>query len=96
MNATDARALSDAAAKGPVSAPFIEALNEAITRKATTGETSIDPWAHLGTLRMPGPTLNAKRFIKAHFVARGFTWTDHPDPDPGHPASHAYTTLSWE
>ncbi len=95
MNATEARALSDAAAKGPVSKPFISALNSAIEHKATKGETSIDPWAYLATLRMPGPTPNARHAIEAHFRAQGFKWTDHPDPDPGNPTSHAYATLSW-
>jgi len=34
--------------------------------------------------------------VYARLQQDGYKVEHHPDPDPGHPGSGAYTTLSWE
>jgi hypothetical protein len=95
MNAEEARQLSDAALKGPAIEPFIEALETEIRCAAKSGRREILPWECLAGFTKPRRTQGIKDAIQRHFVAQGFTWKDHPNPDPGHPCSHPYSTLSW-
>ena len=41
------------------------------------------------------PSVEEEKATKEKLVAMGYTWQSHPDPDPGHPCSRPYETLSW-
>ncbi len=45
-------------------------------------------------LRMPITEQHREAAYDA-LVARGFDVEHHPDPDPGHPCSRSYTSVSW-
>jgi hypothetical protein len=42
-----------------------------------------------------GITSEERDMLKARLVALGYDWKDHDEPDPGHPCSRLYSTLSW-
>lgn len=43
--------------------------------------------------RYPDPTVMDA--VRKALEANGYTWTHHPNPDPGHPGSSEYETVSW-
>lgn len=90
-----AKAITDENVKGPVIEPYIDVLVQAIRDAAKRGESSIDPWRTLSTSRLSSNAYKFEDHIRRHFITNGFKWEDHPNPDPGHPASSSYTTLSW-
>jgi hypothetical protein len=101
MSATQARRMTAANLGGQSIAVQVNAIADAITLACRDGRSSVDP--HL-VLAKKKPTYYSKRkwlsaehwdAIKKHFISLGYEWKDHPDPDPGHPASHAYTTIEW-
>lgn len=81
--------------RGPAIESFVSTLTQKIKMVASEGKLSFDPWLYLGSLRGTSATPEQREAIKVHFIKAGFRWEDHPDPDPGHPASRSYTTLSW-
>jgi hypothetical protein len=95
MNAEEARKLTYESMRGPVIEGFILLLNKKILETAKQGKSCIDPWQHISSLRGTFPTTEQQQAIKTHYLNHGYTWGDHDDPDPGHPCSRAYTTLSW-
>jgi hypothetical protein len=95
MRADEARAITVANLCCPVIDHWVRALSKKIREIAESGRSSIDPWAWLVTLRMPGPMSVEKDAIAQHFQKLGYKVTNHTDPDPGHPCSGPYTTLSW-
>jgi len=95
MKAAEARAITDASLRGPVIDRWVRALAANIRVTAEKGQHSFDPWQHLASQRMPGPKPDERDAIVQHFQALGYKITDHSDPDPGHPCSRPYTTLSW-
>lgn len=94
MNARDARRITDKSLKTHVTADQVRVLGDAIAEAAEKGKDSVDPWSALGSAGKY-PQGSEKEAIESHFRGEGFKITDHPNPDPGHPASRAYTTLSW-
>jgi hypothetical protein len=63
-----------------------------IRQACELGQRSIrDPFSGL-----PHGTPLVYAALKVRFQRMGYTYTDHADPDPGHPCSlGAYSTLSW-
>ena len=41
------------------------------------------------------PTIEEQTAITIALTKLGYVVKEHPDPDPGHPCSHAYTSVSW-
>lgn len=98
MNATEARAASQANLKSTVITPYIEHIDARIKEATAKGRFKItDPHViNLENNRIPkiahGEEVQA---IKQHYVSQGYKWEDHANPDPGHPCSSEYITLSW-
>lgn len=96
MNAKQARELARNNLQGPVIEPHIAVLNKHIKSASLQGRFNIDPWMLLSKYRTPSPTIDEQKAIQQHYCALGYRFHDYPNPDPGHPASRAYTTMSWE
>lgn len=94
MNAKEARELAEKNLKGPVIKPLLDALYEQIRHAAENGRKSITrPWSGL---RIAYPTPDQQVAVWMHLISvDGYTVEHHPDPDPGHPCSSAYTEISW-
>jgi hypothetical protein len=96
MDAEEARRLTEINLKGPVIEPYVEFIDRRIKGAAERGKNSILNPQHNNYgqhgFHLSGEDLKA---VRMYFEEMGFTWTDHPNPDPGHPASAPYTTLSW-
>ncbi len=45
--------------------------------------------------RMLGPSMSTANRIRDELQKAGYRWTNHPDPDPGHPCSRPYVEISW-
>lgn len=95
MNAEEARRITRQNLQGPVIEKHISNLDTEILRLAAQGKSEFDPKQYLHKLRTPAPKGAEWEAISTNYRLRGFNWTEHPDPDPGHPASHSYTILSW-
>lgn len=95
ITANTAREITQDSLKGPAIETFVSALTNEIKMVAKEGKSSFDPWGYIGSLRGRSPSTEEREAIRKHFENAGFKWEDHPDPDPGHPASRPYTTLSW-
>jgi hypothetical protein len=95
ISAEEARKITQDNLRGPAIETFVSTLTNKIKMVAKEGKSSLDPWMYLSGLRGTQPTHEQREAIKLHFIKAGFKWTDNPDPDPGHPASRAYTTVSW-
>ena len=97
MKASEARKLTEKHLKTTAIEDFVKQIDEKIVEAATKGQSSLhNPFSNLkknGTFSfMNGDVEDA---LKAHYRSNGYKVEDHPDPDPGHPASGPYTTLSW-
>ena len=98
MNAQEANKLTTKSLKGPVIETYIEHIDMRIKKAAEQGESSIHN-PQVGSadegfnFHLSGSELKA---VVDYYVLEGFGWANHPDPDPGHPCSGAYTTLRWK
>lgn len=95
ITADEARKITLDNLKSIVIEPYVSSLSNKIENVAKEGKSSFDPWLYISSLRGMSPTTEAKEMIRQHFEQAGFKWVEHADPDPGHPGSRAYTTLSW-
>ena len=95
MNADEARKITDDNLKGPAIEAYVEALDKLIGDVARKGKGAIDPMVVLYRIVSKTDGHVPRDAVKKHYEARGYRWVDHVDPDPGHPASRPYTTLSW-
>jgi len=89
MKASEAREISEVAmakADGPVIGKYVTAITEKIKKACSEGMVGI----YLDYIPR-----EARKSVYSHFRSLGYDIEDHPDPDPGHPASRPYTTLSW-
>ena len=94
MDATSARKLTTESLRGHVIRPFLDEIHNKIQVAATAGKFEInDPYSNFD--RIGYPTEIEKEAICNELRKLGYTITNHPDPDPGDPRSHAYTTVSW-
>lgn len=90
MHADEARSIALKAQTDKVVPPMVSAIKQRIVKAAQEGKTSInDPLKGI----TDGHTYKGQ--IRIALEADGYRWTDHPDPDPGHPASRPYTEVSW-
>lgn len=95
MDAQEARRITNKALQGPKIEPYVDYLLECIKTAAENGKSEIDPHIKIGELRTPFPNGDEWEAIRKNLEGRGFKWTFHENPDPGHPASRDYTVLSW-
>jgi hypothetical protein len=97
MKASEARKLSQGYAQSADVDRLWDKLMERIKNTAeTTGQTElVHPWSGLNGERCGMPTREQQDALRKRLIAAGYAVVDHPDPDPGHPASGPYTTVSW-
>ena len=89
MNAKEARRLSDANIPGNIQ-QFIAVIDQRIAKVIETGEHSLqDPFSGFDM------TPDQEKAVRKHYLKNEYTIEDHPNPDPGHPCSRAYTTMEW-
>ncbi len=93
MNANEARKLSEHNIKGPATDHLVKIVLDKIDLAAMNGEFEItEPFTGL---RMPWPTSEQLEATWVRLQVLGYKVMHHPDPDPGHPCSHPYTSISW-
>ncbi len=100
MTAQEARKLTEKSTKpaGEAIGPWLDHVYARIKTEAAKGGRRIaNPFvgANGSPLRMPGPTAEQAKAVLQALRQDGYGVVDHPDPDPGHYASHPYTTVSW-
>lgn len=94
MDANDARRMTDEALGEDAEAvrPYVEHVEARVRDAAGRGRAMI---AHPFSGMRDPPPREVGAAVRRAMEARGFKWTDHPNPDPGHPAAGPYTTVSW-
>lgn len=97
MKASEARKLSAGFAKSVNVDTLWDKLMERVKTVAETkGQTElIHPFNQLTTENIGRVTAAEEEALRKRLAAEGYKLKDHPDPDPGHPCSGPYTTLSW-
>ena len=97
MNAQEARKLTEASMDTIIVDRYVSSIDSRIKSLAESGKSSMHS-PQLGIAKF-GPmfhlTAAERKAVRLHYESKGFTWTEHADPDPGHPCSSSYTTLSW-
>lgn len=98
--AGDARQLAQANLKGPVIKPWVDYILAVVTAAAREGRFSFthvfrDRRSDVGYSAPEYPNSDMQSAIKREIERLGFKWIEHPDPDPGHPASGPYNEISW-
>ena len=97
INAKDARALTVKNLQGEVIEDYVVQIDKKIHVACAAGASKINhPASGLkknGNLSLL--STGVREAIKAHYENRGFLYEEHPDPDPGHPCSGPYSSLSW-
>lgn len=92
MKASEARAITNTNLHGLVIKPQLDHIYSLIRLAAEGGRDSISaPFFTKGTY----PTPAEREAIYSKLKDDGYKVVDHPDPDPGHPCSRPYTTISW-
>ncbi|MEE9459651.1 MAG: hypothetical protein V3V84_07810 [Candidatus Bathyarchaeia archaeon] len=97
MKASEAREITEDSLKGPVIDKFCNYINIRIRKAAQLGKCSIyNP--QVGDAK-EGFSFYLKteenKAVRKYYQDDGYEWTEHADPDPGHPCGGAYTILSW-
>lgn len=87
--------------QGPVIGPWMDYIQAAILKAALAGRFTLthpfmDRRSDVGSSVPEYPSPDMQKAIRKALEALGFTWTDHPDPDPGHPGSSPYSEISWK
>ena len=93
LNADDARRMTENALSpdAEIIRPYVKHVLTKVAAAAKEGRREI---AH--PLRvLPGILPDAKEAVRKAIEVLGYTWTHHSNPDPGHPASSEYDTVSW-
>ena len=93
MKASEALAIAQQNLAGPAIEPLLKQIYASIAAAAHKGQFTIQD---LFFCTHPMPSNAQVVAIRAHLRAEGYELEDHPDPDPGHPCSRPYTTLSWK
>lgn len=92
MKASEAHDLARKQVRGPAIAHLLEHVHHVIKNAATAGKFSVqDPLSSIRTMVMP----EESKAVYDALRKDGYTVVDHPEPDPGHPCSRPYTTVSW-
>lgn len=93
MNAEEARALSNNHVRKHVSTVVLAEVHRRIQEACEKGQYSImNPQHSIDGKHLDKAAVNQ---LKKLLEDDGYKWEDHLDPDPGHPCSAPYTTLSW-
>ena len=93
MNASDARLLANESRNSHVIQPFLNRILDRIQTLAKMGKLELNhPFE---TVDKKFPTIEEQTAITMALTKLGYVVKEHPDPDPGHPCSHAYTSVSW-
>lgn len=94
MDANEARRMTEEALspESDVVRPYVEHVLGKVAVAAGRGERQI---AHPLFGSSGSPPSDTKDAVRKALEARGFTWTCHPDPDPGDSRGGAYDTVSW-
>ena len=105
FTADHARKLRDQALGDPVGAtigPILVFVHERIRRAAEEGRSEIThPFVRPDNTYpelpkdMEWPRHEVQEAVWRALTIEGFKVTHHPDPDPGHPGSGPYTSVSW-
>lgn len=93
MTAQEARNLSYASIANVSSKPYIEAIDAKIEEAASNGAFKITHPFHIDGLTYPDSAMIAH--ISNYYTEQKFTIKLNPSPDPGHPCSTEFYTLSW-
>lgn len=93
MNAQEARDLSFATIKKTSSKPYIEAIDAKIQEAASNGKFLVSHPFNIDGLTYPDSAMLAH--IINYYTEQKFTIKLNPNPDPGHPCSREFYTLSW-
>jgi|GEM_PF-2359587 len=94
LDASEARRLTDGALTSDADAvrSYLKHIEGKIREAARKGRRSVShPFS--GPIHAPDGTI--LEAVRKAVEGKGYTWTDHPDPDPGHPCSRPYTSISW-
>ena len=93
MDATEARKLSNVSLSGIIIQPFLKEIHDRIQTAAKNGKFEImDPFS---SITGKYPTIEEQGAIMVELIKLGYKVVEHPNPDPGHPCSRSYTTISW-
>jgi hypothetical protein len=95
MNAQKAKELTNQNLKGPAIEPFLSHIYKRIEEAASKGQFEIYHPFH-GLERGIYPTITQQEAIWQKLREDGYAVNHFPDPDPGHPGSGPYTTISWK
>ena len=99
LSAGEAGWLSERALSGGSEAirPFLEHIECRVREAAGCGRRRIDhPFAEAARRPAVGqPEAEVLAAVRRAVEAEGYAWTSHPDPDPGHPCSRPYDSISW-
>lgn len=96
MKASEARQLTSEYRNSVEVEPLWANLVERIKAAASEGKsTLVDPFIGIGGDRLGMLSRSQQTALKLRLAAEGYLYEDHPDPDPGHPCSRAYSTISW-
>ena len=90
----DARKIAQSKLRGPVIAPLKEHVMQRICDAAEQGKFEIAYPLH-GYPVQKWPSSAELEALWTALLLEGWKVGHHPDPDPGHPASAPYTTISW-
>ncbi len=94
MIAKQAREITEKNLIGPILAPMLEHVHKLIEEAAKKGHLQIfGPLAGRVPIEWNKP--KAKEALWLALQNEGYQVTHHTDPDPGHPCSGPYTTVSW-
>lgn len=75
--------------------PYMDHICFKIESAAEQGKREIThPFSDLNK-NTPYPSLEVQQAVRIGLQKLEYTWTNHPNPDPGHPGSAPYVTISW-
>lgn len=90
MNAKKAKQLSVKNTKTLIVYVYGKNIDARIKSAAQSGKNNvIHPFLGLNL------SYDKKKALKLYYMNKGFNVIDHPDPDPGHPASRPFTEIKW-
>lgn len=91
-SATESSKKAQEALRGQLLAPLVDFMEKKINEAAKSGRFEIN---HPLRGFTPWPELKLQKELWDYLRAHGYKVTEHSDPDPGHPASGPYTSVSW-
>jgi hypothetical protein len=95
LSAAEARTLTTNCLTANVATDFLPLLLDRIRKTSIAGQFElVHPFRQLETTTQ-AVTPVVEQELRRKLAELGYTVVDHPDPDPGHPGSSAYTTVSW-